>query len=352
MWIAEVGWDTWEEINTIANPADLSIGNFGWPCYEGVNRQPGYDAANLPICESLYTAGSARSPYYQYTISGSAAVSGVALYRGNNFPPQYDGALFFTDYTQGWIKVMLAGGGGLPNAGNAVDFIAGGTAAVDLQIAPSGQLFYADIASGAIHTVRYVAQNTAPTARIAASATYGALPLTVMFDGSGSSDPDAGDSLSYAWDLDGDGQFDDSSLVAPTFTYTSAAIVVVGLRVTDSHGEQSVATVVIDAGNTPPVATINAPTAALTYSAGQTISFSGGATNAQGNPLPASALNWKVVLNHCAVENPSDCHEHFVREIDGAASGAFEAPVHGIPSTSNCDSLHAGTLTDVASVIC
>ena len=51
----------------------------------------------------------------------------------------------------------------------------------------------------------------------------------------GSSDPD-GDALTYAWDLDGDGAYDDSSSVSPTFTYTSARHLQVGLRVTDSHG--------------------------------------------------------------------------------------------------------------------
>ena len=36
--------------------------------------------------------------------------------------------------------------------------------------------------------------------------------LTVNFDGSGSSDPDAGDTISYSWDLNGDGTFGDSTV--------------------------------------------------------------------------------------------------------------------------------------------
>ena len=112
LWIADVGWDTWEELNTIPSPLD-PVKNFGWPCYEGVPRQPGYEAANLPVCQSLYSAATAQSPSYSYEPPGGSAVSGVALYRGQNFPSSYNGALF-ADYAQGWIKVMMAGGNGLP----------------------------------------------------------------------------------------------------------------------------------------------------------------------------------------------------------------------------------------------
>jgi PKD repeat protein len=81
-----------------------------------------------------------------------------------------------------------------------------------------------------------VANNHAPTAVATGTPLTGPAPLTVAFDGSGSSDPDAGDSLSYAWDLDGDGQFDDSTAVAPSFPYTVPGTVSVRLRVTDGGG--------------------------------------------------------------------------------------------------------------------
>ena len=54
IWVGDVGWNTREEINRIVNPTDAAVENFGWPCYEGLVRQGGYDAANLSTCESLY----------------------------------------------------------------------------------------------------------------------------------------------------------------------------------------------------------------------------------------------------------------------------------------------------------
>ena len=36
------------------------------------------------------------------------------------------------------------------------------------------------------------------------------MPLAVQFDGTGSTDPN-GDALAYAWDLDGDGAYDDAT---------------------------------------------------------------------------------------------------------------------------------------------
>jgi glucose/arabinose dehydrogenase len=65
LWVGDVGWNDWEEINVL--PALGGVENFGWPCYEGVGRQSGYDAANLAICENLYNdngPGAATAPYY------------------------------------------------------------------------------------------------------------------------------------------------------------------------------------------------------------------------------------------------------------------------------------------------
>jgi glucose/arabinose dehydrogenase len=53
LWIGDVGWNLWEEIDRVPNPQGGSLTNFGWPCYEGPNIQSSWDAADLDLCESL-----------------------------------------------------------------------------------------------------------------------------------------------------------------------------------------------------------------------------------------------------------------------------------------------------------
>jgi PKD repeat protein len=80
---------------------------------------------------------------------------------------------------------------------------------------------------------------------ISADQTSGYAPLTVHFSGLGSSDPDPGDTLTYAWDLDNDGEFDDSISPAPTYTFTSTGDHIVRLQVSDNRGASSTASVLI-----------------------------------------------------------------------------------------------------------
>jgi glucose/arabinose dehydrogenase/PKD repeat protein len=342
VWVGDVGWTTWEEVNRVVDPLGAGIDdveNFGWPCYEGQGRQPGYDGANLTVCETLYTQGEVTGPHFTYNHSskvvtgetcptGSSSVAGISFYQGGPFPASYDGALFFADYSRDCIWAMKAGAGGIPASGLLETFVAPAANPVDVQISPAGDLFYADFDGGTIRRIQFVSANQPPVAVATANPTSGPAPLTVSFDGSGSSDPD-GDAITHAWDLDGDGLYDDSTAIQPTHTYTQSGSVTVRLRVTDDAGASSVSDpIVITAGNTPPTATINAPSGSLTWRVGDVINFSGSGTDTQDGSLPASALSWSLILNHC----PSNCHSHPLQDFVGVASGSFTAPDHEYPS--------------------
>ena len=139
-----------------------------------------------------------------------------------------------------------------------------------MQISPAGELFYADFDGGTIRRIQFVSANQPPVAVATANPTSGAAPLTVAFDGSGSSDPD-GDPITYAWDLDGDGLYDDSTAVQPTFTYTQSGTFTARLRVTDSPAPRASATDRHHRRQHPPTATIASPSGSLTWRVGDVI---------------------------------------------------------------------------------
>ncbi len=78
--------------------------------------------------------------------------------------------------------------------------------------------------------------------------------------------------------------------------------------------------------NGGPVPVIASPLSTDTFIVGSEIVYSGSATDAQGQPLPASALRWRVLIYHC---NHINCHAHQVIDETGTTGGAFTVPDHG-----------------------
>jgi len=504
LWIGDVGWNDWEEINRDSDPL-TNVSNFGWPCYEGVNPQPGYQSIGLNICTALYAGGPSGGTFGDQTVytsvdtagqnlkevasytatagnvtkisgylsglgaasgsqtleaviyansngapgallgvsspvqinagrafgwvdfpfaspvavsagtiwmgyiasgagdltqmrylsqagamrynvdpggyadgpsnpfgtatssnkhyslyatlqgsggpvvtpplftynhaasvvsgdgcpTGGSSVAGMTFYTGGTYPTTYNNGLFFEDHTRGCIWFMKAGANGLPDPSQISIFEQGAASPVDIQTGPGGDLFYADFDGGAIHRIKFLSSNHAPNAVATADKTSGPTPLTVNFDGSGSSDPD-GDPITYSWDLNGDGTYGDSTLQKPSFTYSTPGTYTVHLMVTDSKGASSIsAPITINAGNNPPVPTINTPASTLTWKVGDPINFSGSATDQEDGTEPASRLSWTIILHHCFT--PTNCHTHIVQTFNGVASGTFNAPDHEYP---------------------
>jgi glucose/arabinose dehydrogenase len=342
LWTGDVGRNDWEEIDRLTNPIDSTADNFGWPCYEGVGVQPGFFDAQLNICNALYSKGTAIPPYFTYNHAdhvvsgegcdtGSSSVTGVAFNPAGTYPSAYDGALFFGDYSRSCIWAMLAGTGGAPNPNDIVVLDQGtpgvSPGPIDLKIGPDGDLYYVDLNDGEIHRITYSVGNQPPhavaTATPSNSHTAG---FTSQLSATGSTDPD-GDPLTYAWDLDEDGQFDDATGAETSDFYSTTGVKRPAVQVDDGHGHTSVATVNVQVGNTPPDATITAPTSDLQWATGDTIDFSGTATDAE-QTLTDANYSWRIVLHHC----PSNCHTHGSGEVDGADSGSFTAPDHDYPA--------------------
>ncbi len=341
LWIGDVGWRDWEEINRLPDPTVSGVKNYGWPCYEGQFKQPGYEAAHGSICQQLYALpGAVTFPFFEYkeglpVVDGEtcgstdASLSGLAFYQGGSYPVEYNGALFFADYTRQCIWAMMPGADGTPDPARRRTFVAGAATPVDLQIGPEGDLYYVDIVGGAIHRVRYVAGNRAPTAVITTTSQSGRVPLRVGFDASASTDPDRAGPLKYEWDLDGDGVYGEATTIGATWSYETAGTFNVHLRITDVGGLSSVATVPIAAGNTAPRAVIDTPTNRH-WRVGEQVKFSGHGIDNEDGTVPASAMDWSLTMQHCST--PTSCHEHALQDYARVASGSFSAPDHEYPS--------------------
>ena len=89
-------------------------------------------------------------------------------------------------------------------------------------------------------------------------------PFTL--NGTLSTDPDAGsgDSIvSYGWDLDDDGVFDDATGASPSWSFEDNGTYPVALQVTDTFGATGTATATVSVDNVAPTATFDAPESVL-----------------------------------------------------------------------------------------
>jgi len=98
----------------------------------------------------------------------------------------------------------------------------------------------------------------------------------ITFNGSGSYDPD-GTIVSYEWDLDNDGEYDDASGATPSFTWDDDYSSTIGLRVTDDTGEAVTAATTVTVNNIAP--TVDAGANVDYVLAGSPVNFSGSFTD-------------------------------------------------------------------------
>ena len=126
VWIGDVGYSTWEEINRI--PDLTSARNFGWPCYEGAGKHGRLAERrarpNAPLSTPPARPSRPTSTYNHSTTVvpndvcpvGSSSIAGLAFYTGgSNYPSNFNNALFFADYSRGCTWVMFPGTNGNPD---------------------------------------------------------------------------------------------------------------------------------------------------------------------------------------------------------------------------------------------
>ena len=232
LWVGDVGWNTWEEIDRVAGLPRRSATTAG-PATRAPDAWPA-TTANLSICETLYAqgTGAVAAPYFTYNHgekvvagetcpTGSSSVSGLASTPATRSRPPTGRALLQRLLAQLHL-------GHVPRHERA----AGPGDAADV---PGGRG-----RPGVPHHRARTARCTTPTSPAERSAGSRPTPTTPRRHASRPTPVlrrRAADGRlrrhdversrrprrsTYAWDLDGDGAYDDSTAATPSFTYASA----------------------------------------------------------------------------------------------------------------------------------
>lgn len=313
MLINDVGQNTWEEIDD-----GFPGANYGWPNCEGMCNPPDPDF---------------EDPIHQYSHTEGCAIVGGAFYNPVTiqFPAEYIGVYFFADLCDGWIRKLN------PANGNQVTtFATGLSSPVDLRVSADGSLYYLDRGRSSVYRVRFTSapsitqhpQNQ--TVPVGGSATF-----TVAASGA--------QPLFYQWQRNG---VDIPGATLPSYTLA-------GVQLTDNNAQfrcrvsnafgavtSNPATLTVS-NNQSPLVSIVAPLDGARYDAGDTIVFSGTASDPENGNLPPGALTWTIVFHH-------DAHTHpFLGPITGVSSGSFTIPDVGETSANVFYRIHL-TATDSA----
>ncbi len=293
---------------------ELNLGvagaNYGWHLTEGVTNNPAY-----------------TDPIFDYGHTGitpnGGAIAGGLVYRGNQYPSEFQGAYFFGDYVGGWIRYLKFDQGGNVIDANpatsqidAFPFSEAPIAPVAFEVGVDGMLYYVDYFTKQVQRLRYNSGNQAPVITTAsATPTSGNnSPLTVAFTGN-ATDPN-NNSLAYTWNF-GDGNQANGKNV--NHTYQNKGQYTATLQVSDGSLTTVSAPIKIVVGQVPVIQSTS-PANNSTFRAGDTVTLSAVVTD--DGPITGSNYNWNVRFIHNAHTHP---------EISNASGATlpFHIPVTG-----------------------
>ncbi|MFL6053417.1 MAG: PQQ-dependent sugar dehydrogenase [Actinoallomurus sp.] len=364
--------------NTVEFNRITKAGNFGWPLCIGVNtpyRQydfatgtsgPPFDCAHpkndspnntglqdLPPAQPAWIANHYAGNPDLPQLGGEGAPMGGPVYHYDKqlnspakFPASYDGKFFPYEFGAHWVKPITMDKQG---AIQSIDTLTNGrdwahlTEPIDADFGPDGSLYVLDYGSNwfggsldaALYKLEYAPGDKSPTAAISTDGTSGHAPLTVRFDGTGSTDPE-NDTLTYAWDFDGNGTTD-STDPKPSHTYTANGQYHARLKVTDPSGRSGTAAATITVGNTAPTVTFTEPPNGLTFTDGLKLPWKVQVTDPDGT-VDCSKVQVGYSLGH-------DQHAHNLSQATGC-SGTFTMTTAGHTEADNFYGIFTASYTD------
>ena len=297
LYVGDVGWNTWEEINVVQNGK-----SYGWPCFEGLGHTQGYQ--DLSACQSYYSSSATPlAPLWTYNHSGQgSAVVGGIFYSGTSYPANYQNSFFFGDYARNCLYTIATDGNTISRAPESNCFSSNSGGPVEILPGPNGDLYYADINTGTVWQLQYTPGNQIPTAQFSATSSTS---LKVSADATESYDPD-NDALTYMWDFGDGSSHVTSSTPTISHTYVASGKYTITLTVSDPSGASNTTSRQALPGHSSPTITWDAqPT--VTYKVGDSVAVHAKAIDQNGADI-TNTIAWTSYIKHCPQVN--SCHIH------------------------------------------
>jgi glucose/arabinose dehydrogenase len=307
LFINDVGNNKFEEIDLGKAGA-----NYDWPNTEG-------PTTNIGTVTPTFSYVNDRNP--DCAIVGGTFYDPVTV----QFPANFVGQYFFADYCGGWIKKLD------PGTHTVSSFATQISSPVDLDVGPDGALYYlargsSTSATGMVGRILFApSQPPTITATNQPSNVTVGLQQTATFSvGAGGSLP-----LSYQWQRNGV----DIATNATSASYTTPPLslmdngAIYRVKVTNAFGNATsdpATLTVLD--NHPPSISITDPPVTALYSAGETITYKGLATDPEKT---AMTVTWQIDFHHANHVHPFI--QAMTTTIDG---GTFKVPLVDEPDTN------------------
>lgn len=283
MFVNDVGQNTWEEINDGGTSQSGRGHNYGWPTTEGDFNQAGFPGFTRPFY--AYNHGSG--------IPSGSVITGGAFYNPatNTFGNGYQGDYFFSDLGSGWIYRI-------DSTTRQVAQFATGAGAVDLKVTADGSLYYLSYWSSKVFRVIYSAGQAPFISQHPESQTVGAgSSATFTVEATGGA--------TFQWQRSSDGGANWSNVsgaTSKTFTFlaalsdNNARFRAVATNASGSATSNAAILTVLanSAPNSPTITVTSGLTSNARFVAGQTISFTGAATDHEDGTLGASSFAWTI----------------------------------------------------------
>ncbi|MDG4828953.1 ThuA domain-containing protein [Solwaraspora sp. WMMD1047] len=288
-------------------------------------------------CAAAYLATPPGTCSFQWPVIGTGGVGphGGPIYKYDEslesetkFPAYYNDAVVLGEFTRDKIFMMRTNGSGkllgveqlLPG------FVFDNP--MDMEFGPDGSLYLLEYGDGffranpdaALSVIRYVKGTRGPVANLDATPTNGTAPLTVQFSSEGSNSPEPGETISIAWDFDGDGTTD-STEPNPSHTYTTNGVYFAQLTVTDSSGKTATLSRAITVGNTAPTVEVTTPISGSFFNWGDSVPYTVNVTDPEDGTIDCSRVTVTFVLGH-------DEHGHPQTSTTGC-TGTLPTPPDG-----------------------